>query len=144
MARKKCARKGCRRSVKSETALYCADPACERARARARRQKADRAARGEAPPAPPSEDSAGRPAGGVFAATLVELEKAGRVNTPAGQSALALATRIDHSAEDSGSSVAQLSKQHLAALEVAMRGADERDDSIDELRARREKRARGA
>ena len=84
-----------------------------------------------------------RPAGGVFSATLTALMEAGRVHSPAGQNALALATRIDGGATDTGSSIAALSKQHLAAIAEALRDTEVvKADSIDELRRRRE--ARGA
>lgn len=126
MSGKTCKREGCRKKPKSPRAQYCADPACERARARARRQESDQKGRAETGQ---SEESA--PAGGVFSATLTALTDAGRVATPAGQIALALATRIDHGATDSGSSIAQLSKQHLATLEVALDNLATADDPVD-------------
>ncbi len=78
-----------------------------------------------------------RAPGAVYASTLVALTEAGRVHAPAGQNALALAVRIDGGALDTGSSVAALSKQHLAALAEALRGANVVADGVDELRARR-------
>ena len=148
MATKTCAAPGCRRKVKSETASYCADPGCERARARARRRLADqraRAAKQAAAPAsePAPDDTPVRPAGGVFSATLAELKAAGRVHTSAGQNAIALAVRIDNGAEDSGSSIAALSRQHLAALAEALKNLDVVEDPVDEITARRLKRAAG-
>lgn len=140
MAAKTCKREGCRKKPKSPRAQYCADPGCERARARARRQDSDQKAREAAREEQPVDD---RPAGGVFSATLTALTEAGRVATPAGQNALALATRIDHGAEDSGSSIAALSKQHLAALEEALKNLATAADPVDEFTRRRESRAGG-
>lgn len=137
MAAKKCKATGCRRTVKSPRALYCDDPKCLRARARARTRQA------RAPRAPEPEEPT-RPAGGVFSATLNELTEKGRVHTPAAQNALALAVRIDNGADDSGSSIAALSKQHLAALAEALRDVDVEGDAIDELQARRSKRRASA
>ena len=83
-----------------------------------------------------------RSAGGVFSATLTALTEAGRIHTPAGQNALALATRIDGGATDTGSSIAALSKQHLAAMAEAMKDVEAaKADSVDELRRRREARS---
>jgi hypothetical protein len=147
MARKKCARPGCRRNVKSPTASYCADPACERARARARRRKADqgaRAKRAEPVQTEEQQDTPAGPAGGAtFVATLEELTAAGRVHTAAGQQALKIASRIDYSGEDSGSSLAALGKQHLAALAEALRDLQVADDPLDELAVRRAAYAAG-
>jgi hypothetical protein len=84
--------------------------------------------------------AAPRPAGGVFAATLAELTAAGRVATPAAQIAIALAVRIDHGAEDTGSSLAALSREHRAALGQALDGAQQLADPVDELQAQRRKR----
>jgi hypothetical protein len=83
-----------------------------------------------------------RHVGGVFSATLSALTAASRVHSPAGQNALALATRIDGGATDTGSSVAALSKQHLAAMAEALRDVESvKADSVDELRRRREARS---
>lgn len=78
----------------------------------------------------------------MFSATLTALADAGRVHSPAGQNALALATRIDGGATDTGSSIAALSKQHLAAMSEALRDTEgAKADSVDELRKRREARS---
>lgn len=135
-----CKADGCRRAPKSDTAWYCDDPKCIRKRTRERNRKY-RAPKDETNVEP---EAPSRRAGGVFAATLTVLTEAGRVNTPAGQNVLALATRIDHGAEDSGSSIAALSRQHLAALAEALRDADQAADIGDELQDRRRRRAAGA
>lgn len=136
MATKTCKREGCRRKTKSDRAQYCDDPGCGRARARARRQESNRKQGADAADASDGE----RPAGGVFSATLTALTDAGRVATPAGQNALALASRIDHGAEDSGSSIAALSKQHLAALDEALKDLASAGDPVDEFTRRRRSR----
>lgn len=139
MAAKMCAREGCENAPKSKRAKFCADVECERARARLRQRESKRRAR---------EDQAAelggdqlRPAGGVYAATLHALTEAGRMHTPAGQQALALAHRLDHGAADTGSSLASLGKQHLAALEEALKNLAVADDPVDELKARRRARS---
>jgi hypothetical protein len=69
----------------------------------------------------------------------VKLEEAGRADTPAGVSALLLAAKLDLGG-DTGSAMAALAKQHLAALDEALRGALVAADKVDELRRRRERR----
>jgi len=126
------------REVKGPRARFCADRECERVRARTRKRGSRRAARGEKvePPAPEGKEVPA-PAQNVFTATLEELTLAGRVHTAAGQQALKLATRIDYSPTDTGSSFAALGKQHLAALEAATRDVQVADDPVDELAQRR-------
>ena len=126
-----------KRSVKGPRARFCDATECQRARARDRRRKADLEARRRRAEETPAEEGAPTPAGGVFASTLFALQQAGRVHTPAGQQALTLATRLDNGAEDSGSSLAALGKQHLAALGEALRDLEVVDDPADELAARR-------
>ena len=140
MAREKKCEACKKRSVKGPRARFCDATECERARARARRRRADQAKRqrvGGDDLREAAEETSGSPAGGVFSSTLVSLQEAGRVHTPAGQQALALATRIDNGAEDSGSSLAALGKQHLAALAEALRDLEVLGDPADEVAARR-------
>lgn len=133
-----CERDGCSNPKKSPRAKWCDDLACERVRVRDRVRKTRSGGRSEV--VEPVEDD--RPAGGVFSATLTALMDAGRVHSPAGQNALALATRIDGGATDTGSSIAALSKQHLAAMAEALRDVEAaKADSVDELRRRREARS---
>lgn len=139
--KRKC--KACgRRPPKSDRADFCDDSGCERARARARRRKFDQGKRAAAaaPTAEVQDPEPSASTGGVFAATLEELTAAGRVHSPAGQQALRLATRIDFSGEDSGSSLAALGKQHLAALGEALKGVGASEDPVDEFTARRRAR----
>lgn len=149
-----CERDGCSNPKKSPRAKWCSDPACARVRVRGRVRKTrsstktkttkTRSTKTGDVPEPTDEGHVDWVfAGGVFSATLTTLTAAKRVDTPAGQNALALATRIDHGATDTGSSIAALSKQHLAAMAEALRDAEAtKTDSVDELRRRRE--ARGA
>lgn len=80
--------------------------------------------------------------GSVAAATLFTLQDAGRLHTPLGQAALALAHRLDASGRDTGQSVASLAKQLQATLEAATADADVEDDPVDEVRARRDAKLR--
>ena len=139
MAAKTCAREGCENAPKSKRAKFCDDVECERARARVRQRDSKRRAREEAA----EEDLDGdqlRPAGGVYSATLTALQEAGRMHTPAGQQALALAHRLDFGAADTGSGLAALGKQHLAALEEALKNLSVAGDKGDELQERRRRR----
>jgi hypothetical protein len=70
------------------------------------------------------------------------LEAADRLRTPAGVGALTLATKLDMGT-DTGSALAALQKQHMAALEEALRDAKVAASPLDELRARREARLAG-
>lgn len=82
--------------------------------------------------------------GPVTAATLSELNSAKRAGTALGESALALARRIDGAARDSGASLASLAREHRATLAAALADAESAADPVDELRARRDrKRASG-
>lgn len=134
-----CERDGCSNPKKSPRAKWCDDLACERVRVRDRVRKTRASGEIEQLPASVPE----RVAGGVFAASLTALTDAGRVGSPAGQNALALATRIDGGFTDTGSSIAALSKQHLAAMAEALKDvAAAKTDELDAVRRRRE--ARGA
>lgn len=87
-----------------------------------------------------------QPAEPLSAVTVTRraLEDAERLNTPAGVNALLLAAKLD-AGGDTGSAMAALSKQHLAALAEATKGVKALADPIDELRRRRDaKRAHGA
>lgn len=80
----------------------------------------------------------------VYAATVDELRKAGKVGTVAGQSALALARRIDNPTLDTGSALAGMVKQLEATLAGVLADKDDDGDELDELRRRREERHRAA
>lgn len=122
----------------SPRAQFCKRTECLRKRARGRKQVSRRAPAGvvvemRAPEPAPEVTT-------VYAATLAALVEAGRHATPAGANALRMAARLDSADEDTGSALAAASKQHLAALEDALRGAARADDGVDELRARRARR----
>jgi hypothetical protein len=75
----------------------------------------------------------------VRASVLADLEAAGRVDTPLGQTALVLAERLDARA-DTGSAIASVAKQLQATLEAATSDATLAVNPLDELRARRAQR----
>ena len=80
----------------------------------------------------------------VHQATLDELVKAGKVATVGGQSALALARRIDNPMLDTGSALAGMVKQLEATLASVLDEQEDAGDELDELRRRREERRRAA
>lgn len=117
---------------------FCGAPACDRLRARTRKQKQ----RGgnvvplTARPVPAADVELGD----LVAATVRKLSVADRLDTPEGLAAVVLAERLTASAQgtDTGSSIAALTKQLLATLEKALEGAAVAADPIDELFARRQ------
>ena len=137
--------------AKSKRSQFCPDAECKRARARLRK-RAQRS--GDRPGAdggnviafPGTEGAHESPT--VEAVTRTKLIAVGRLDHPAGVNALVLARRLDFANSDFslelGGAVASLSKQHLAALNEALRGAEAEDDEIDRLRARRATRRNGA
>lgn len=76
---------------------------------------------------------------GQIRATLTE---SGVLDTPNGQLALKLAGRIENQSNDSGSSIAALSKELRLVMAEAMNRVVAADDPIDELQRRRESRRR--
>lgn len=75
-------------------------------------------------------------------ATRRQLAPVGRESSPSGVNALLLARRLDEGG-DTGSAIAALSRQHLAALEAALEDVKVEGDPVDELRHRRERRLSG-
>lgn len=118
----------CDKELVGRQKKFCGDRCFERARKRAKR------ARAEAMPKP--EVSA-------LATTRRVLEEADRLETPAGANAMLLAAKLD-ACTDTGSAMAALSKQHLAALEAATKNATTTRTELDELRERRAARLRSA
>ena len=117
--------------ARSPLSRYCS-PRCAK---RAQRTGLARSAQGAAmiaePPAATQE---------VEAAVRATLEDAGRLSTPLGQVALALARRLDSPSGDTGAGLASLAKQlaaTLAAVTVDVRPAD---DLLSDLRARRDRK----
>ncbi len=79
---------------------------------------------------------------GTLGAVLAELREAGRLDSSAGQAAVALARRIDDGAESSAG-LAALTRELRAAMAEALARAEAAGDALDELRARREARRVG-
>jgi hypothetical protein len=79
---------------------------------------------------------------GTLGAVVAELQAAGRLDSSAGQAAVALARRIDDGAESSAG-LAALTREMRAAMAEALSGAEATGDALDELRARREARRAG-
>jgi hypothetical protein len=79
---------------------------------------------------------------GTLGAVIAELTEAGRLQTSAGQAAVALATRIDAGAESS-SGLAALTREMRAAMAEATANVAQAGDALDELRAKREARRAG-
>lgn len=122
----------------SKRSRFCDRAECKRLRARARKQ----AQRGGNVVEFPAEPESGQ--GSVHEATLRELTVAGMVDTTVGQSALALAKQLDWGVLDTGSSKAAVARQLQALMADAMKDVKVADDPVDELRAARERRRRGA
>ena len=79
---------------------------------------------------------------GTLGAVVAELTEAGRLQTSAGQAAVALARRIDDGAESS-SGLAALTREMRAAMAEATANVAQAGDALDELRAKREARRAG-
>jgi hypothetical protein len=79
---------------------------------------------------------------GTLGAVIAELTAAGRLQTSAGQAAIALASRIDAGAESS-SGLAALTREMRAAMAQATANVAQAGDALDELRAKREARRAG-
>ena len=79
---------------------------------------------------------------GTLGAVIAELTEAGRLQTSAGQAAVALASRIDAGAESS-SGLAALTREMRAAMAEATANVAQAGDALDELRAKREARRAG-
>jgi hypothetical protein len=79
---------------------------------------------------------------GTLGAVIAELTAAGRLQTSAGQAAVALASRIDAGAESS-SGLAALTREMRAAMAEATANVAQAGDALDELRAKREARRAG-
>jgi hypothetical protein len=79
----------------------------------------------------------------LVAAIEAELEAAGRLDTALGRQALRLAQRM-HSEFDTGSAIAALSRELRATMAEALKDATPVADPLDELAARRSRKAAGA
>lgn len=128
--------------AKNKLARFCTEVDCRRRRARARKQK--QLSGRVVDLRPPDDPPAGQSGVSTYSTTLDRLTSAGRVETPLGQAALRLAARIDGSHSDTGSSLAAMVRELAKTLVGALEGAATPDDPVDELRAARERRQRGA
>lgn len=77
--------------------------------------------------------------GPVAAATLRELVEADRADSALGQSALALARRIDMGV-DTGSALASAAARHAELLAAATRGARRQETELDRVRRQRDEK----
>jgi hypothetical protein len=80
------------------------------------------------------EQARDRERGPLLEATTTELEKAGRLTSPAGQAALALAQRIDYGGAETGSAMASLVREYRATMADALKGAEAANDELDQIR----------
>jgi hypothetical protein len=118
--------------AKRAAAKFCGD----RCRKRAQRQRQ--------PDGGPAREPVPLPAAsaipaGVEAAVGAELAAAGRTGTSSGQSALALARRIDGGAGEPASGLAAMVRELRAAVADAVKDGQGAVNPLDELRARRER-----
>lgn len=75
----------------------------------------------------------------VFNATHAELTQIGKLDSPLGAAALALAARID-AGEDPGSAMAAMTKELRVTMTELTARAPAAKDPVDELQKRRAKR----
>lgn len=135
--RRTCAECGADFEAAHPNTRRCSDE-CKRAMER-RKKRAQRSPDAKAAPVRPLpvEPAVGQ----LEAATAVELRAADRVESAAGQAALALARRVDGGnggRAETGSAMASLVREYRATLAEAVRGAQQEADPLDEVRARRE------
>jgi hypothetical protein len=91
-------------------------------------------------------DASSSEAGYTFEATYFELKAAGRERSALGVASLALATRVDNGAQETGAAFAALVRELRATLTSALADAEAAGDGVDDLRKAREAklaRARG-
>lgn len=120
-----CARDGCDRLTPSARATYCSG-ACGKAAARAR-------GRGEGVPPGNVVDMPGAAGvASVVTATRAELAAAGRLDSHLGQSALALADRIDNARAVMG--FAALVNELRETMAEAVKDVEQRSDTADQIR----------
>ncbi len=116
---------------RSPLSRYCGSRCAKRAQRTGLARSAQGAAMIAEPPAVTQE---------VEAAVRATLEDAGRLSTPLGQVALALARRLDSPSGDTGAGLAALAKQLAATMAAVTADVRPADDLLDELRARRDRK----
>jgi hypothetical protein len=140
--KKKCEACGDQFEAKRSTAKYCSNGCRVQAQrsAGSGKTKSTVVAFGLASVPPRGE----REPGPLEASALAELESFGRAETLAGGVVLALARRLDQAGPmDTGSGFAALAKELRAAMAVALAGAEQEADPIDQVRKQREQKQRG-
>jgi hypothetical protein len=78
---------------------------------------------------------------GVLEMVTETLRQAGRYDTPHGQIAAALASRLDNAHMETGLGIATLSRELERILEKALAGTHTESDELDELQKRRRRKA---
>lgn len=147
--RKKCEACGKQFEAKRSTAKYCSNGCRVQAQRGAASGKAANTGKDKGTvvafglAAVPPGDARSREPGPLEASARAELESFGRAETLAGGVVLALARRIDQAGPmDTGSGFAALAKELRAAMAVAVAGAEQEADPIDQVRGQREKKQR--
>ena len=138
---KDCARCGKPFQSRQSAARFCSKVCrnqANRARAQGQPESVAKPKRTRKPKAQAEPDSPT----GTLGAVIAELTAAGRLQTSAGQAAVALASRIDAGAESS-SGLAALTREMRAAMAEATANVAQAGDALDELRAKREARRAG-
>jgi endogenous inhibitor of DNA gyrase (YacG/DUF329 family) len=125
-------------STSSRRARFCS-PKCRTAATRARAKGEPEMLAVPAKPKKVRKPKASDSPIGTLGAVRTELTEAGRLDSSAGQAALALAHRIDEGAESSAG-LAALTRELRAAMTEALANVTQAGDALDELRARREAR----
>jgi hypothetical protein len=133
-----CARCAQTFSARSKRARFCS-PKCRTQATRARARGEAETLPSKAKPKRTPKPQADAPISGTLGAVVAELRGAGRLDSSAGQAAVALARRIDDGAESSAG-LAALTREMRAAMAEALSRVEASGDALDELRARREAR----
>lgn len=139
---------GCGRafSAQRKTARYCG-PTCRSRASLARSRAAKSGAVVQLPPTGGEVDPESPAALPVRVAVENSLTKAGKLDTPAGQTALFLAERLNRSGGETASAVASLSREMHRLLAELMADVPVEPDALDQARAtvhelpRRQRRA---
>ena len=102
------------------------------------RQRAKRSPGVVTPIVPLPTPSVALDAGAVYAATLGALIAVDQQSSPLGTISLAMASRMDASTMDTGSSFAALARELRASLAAALDDAVVVDDPLDQVKQRRD------
>lgn len=93
---------------------------------------------------PQSETHILVPQVGLIASVVNDLTAAGRMQSVLGQQALRMAIRLETSTVDTGAGLVSLSKELRALMSLALAGAEDETDPVDELKSRRDEKRRTA